>query len=299
MIIEPDDSGENLSYPLLDNALDFLLSAAEYAGDESARNRKYAILHLVAGIELLLKSRLELEHWSLLFRDADKADKKAYNTGDFQSADFDSVCKRLIDVANVPIPKNERDEIERLRKLRHKVEHFAINIDLAQVKSLLARGLNFAIAFFQKNLKEGVGGSEEELLGAIVAHLHEFQEFVAERLKVAASHVTPGTVLRECPICWQEMLERQENGVFKCHYCAHETDAMTLALIVTEDDVYMCPECGIEALALYIYGDGEGWECFACDMEFDHLKSCSSCGELHGGELPVCDDCFRGFIDHD
>ena len=59
---------ERIRLHLLENAFDYLLSAAEYASLKSPRSWKYAILHLVAGIELLLKARLQQEHWSLLFQ---------------------------------------------------------------------------------------------------------------------------------------------------------------------------------------------------------------------------------------
>ena len=68
-----DQPGE-LQQNLLDNALDFMLSAAEAVSrDEGRRTLKDAVLHLGNGIELLLKARLAREHWSLIFSDINKS----------------------------------------------------------------------------------------------------------------------------------------------------------------------------------------------------------------------------------
>ena len=52
---------------LLANGLDFILGAAERAAIGAPRDLKYAMLNLVDGVELLVKARLEQEHWTLLF----------------------------------------------------------------------------------------------------------------------------------------------------------------------------------------------------------------------------------------
>ena len=69
-----NDRSEQLQLTLLDNALDFLLSAAEAVNrDEGPRSLKEAVLHLGNGVELLVKARIAREHWSLIFADVDKA----------------------------------------------------------------------------------------------------------------------------------------------------------------------------------------------------------------------------------
>lgn len=49
---------------IIENALDYVLSAAEHACKDNHRDLKYAVLHLFAGIELLIKARLALPDWS-------------------------------------------------------------------------------------------------------------------------------------------------------------------------------------------------------------------------------------------
>lgn len=86
---------------LLENALDYFLSAAEYARQDDVRSLKYSLLHSVASIELVLKARLFKEQWPLIFADVDKADLSALKSGDFKSADSQTVIERLKKIATV------------------------------------------------------------------------------------------------------------------------------------------------------------------------------------------------------
>lgn len=79
-----------MNITLVENALDFILSAVEWAKGDDVRSLKYAILHLSDGVELILKEKLRRDHWSLLFADVDKANENALKTGDFKSVDFAS-----------------------------------------------------------------------------------------------------------------------------------------------------------------------------------------------------------------
>ena len=64
----PVSQSEALEYTLLENGLDFISSALKHLKNQpTKRELKYAVLHLSAGIELILKERLKREHWSLVF----------------------------------------------------------------------------------------------------------------------------------------------------------------------------------------------------------------------------------------
>src|SRR5665647_2777823 len=58
----------NIEFDLLENGLDFIEnSLIAILSTDEPQKLKYAILHISAGIELILKEILRLEHWSLLF----------------------------------------------------------------------------------------------------------------------------------------------------------------------------------------------------------------------------------------
>src|SRR2546426_9855541 len=59
---------DQVHFTLLENGLDFVWSAVEHLSvATSKRELKYALLHLVSGIELILKERLRREDWKPLF----------------------------------------------------------------------------------------------------------------------------------------------------------------------------------------------------------------------------------------
>jgi hypothetical protein len=90
-----------LEFDLIQNALDYLRSAADYSIKGDTRSLKYAVLHLDAAIELVLKARLAREHWSLIFENSDKASLQAMSSGDFVSVDIKSALNRLEGIAGV------------------------------------------------------------------------------------------------------------------------------------------------------------------------------------------------------
>lgn len=50
-----------------------------------SRHLKYAVLHLAAGVEVLLKARLQYEHWSLVFAQPGTATREALAEAPFRS----------------------------------------------------------------------------------------------------------------------------------------------------------------------------------------------------------------------
>lgn len=295
-----DNKEDRLSYPLLDNSLDFLLHAAEHVDENSPRSWKYAILHLIAGIELLLKARLEFEHWSLVFQETDKAKEDKYELGDFRSVDFDSLIQRLDGIASVTISKEDRDHLSRLKQLRNKIEHFGIDIDLNQVKSLMAQGLSYAVSFYEKNIKEETGDYDSEILGEIIKHLHEFEEFVTERRAKITPDIPKFALIRDCPTCSQDTLAVEDGAILHCYFCGYQDNAEELAERHTEADVNICPECGNNALAYVLFdNDSGGWECFACGCTFDNIHKCDSCDNVFNGDGPMCPDCIESMMNRD
>ena len=85
-----------LEYSLLENDLDFIVSGVrEVSGARDQRKLKYGVLHLGAGIELVLKDRLRRFDWKLLFRNPKRIDSKKYLSGDFVSVGLEECIDRL------------------------------------------------------------------------------------------------------------------------------------------------------------------------------------------------------------
>lgn len=268
---------ERLEFDLLENAADYVLSAAEHARRNEPRHWKYAVLHLVAGIELVIKARLQEEHWSLLFADVDKASEEALEAGAFKSVDFETACKRLQNIAAINIDPGSLKHLKDLRELRHRVQHFAINVDMNQIGSLLAKGISFFVDFCQENLPDQVDETE---MSYIYKHLYHFQEFTRDRLKIIQEELRRAPFLWDCPRCWQETLVIGENHPH-CPFCGFQAEAGELAEQLGEGPMKgPCLKCGAEVLAFILFNNEDG----AC--------LCTSCGNMQR----VCLSCYKHFI---
>ena len=278
-----------MQFNLLDNALDYLLHAAEHAKVDQRRHWKYALLHLVACFELLIKARLQHEHWSLLFADVDKANETSLRSGDFRSVDFGTACTRLRNIATVEIDKSSLQRLEELRKLRHRVQHFGIDVDLELIKSLLARGINFCVDFCRSNLSSEIGDEQEAAIKQIVEHLSDFQEFVVERLRLISPYLEKAEDVWECPQCWEQTLVIGD-GKPHCLFCGYEIEATELAEISGEGPVEDgCLQCGEDTLCFILFNNEEGANC--CTTCGARQGRCQVCGQRFFGTGYVCPEC--------
>ena len=105
---------------LVGNAFDFL----EHSSQELEISPKYSLINFTAAIELLLKARLMLEHWSLIIEEPQKANLSQFLNGDFRSIGMEEAIQRLKSIANSPISDKERRVFHALREHRNKLVHF-------------------------------------------------------------------------------------------------------------------------------------------------------------------------------
>lgn len=282
-------AADSVSFTLVENALDFMLSAAEHAAKDDARSLKYAVLHVAAAAELLLKARLEREHWSLLFSDAGKADQKRFAIGDFRSVDFEDAIDRLERIADVTIGKQEKEHLRKLRDVRNRLQHFAASVGKEEAVSLLVNTCGFCLDFCRTQLAIGPGSPHDAAMAQVVQHLGEFEKFVSERLKTMQPLLSgaPGVVW--CPCCWQDTLIVGD-GQPHCAFCGHSTSPEEVADSVGEcrmDDV--CLRCGTAALALLVTGAHfVVGHCMNCAAE---NAFCLSCGHQYLGKWGDCPQC--------
>ena len=84
---EPEDDAVQLS--MLENGLDFIASGLKHiASPVSKFDLKYAVLHLSAGIELVLKDRLMREDWTQIFVKPEEATEEKLKSGNFKSVNL-------------------------------------------------------------------------------------------------------------------------------------------------------------------------------------------------------------------
>lgn len=282
-----------LQLDLVDNALDFIQSAAENAGMDEPRAWKYGLLHLVDGVELILKARLQGEHWSLLFNDINKASSEALASGDFQSVDLETCVKRLQGVAQVSISESELRDLRAMRDARNAARHFAINIELDQLKSYLAKGLNFVLTFSDANLKAEIPDAARSELHK---HLQDFQEFTRERMASIQPRLDALDYATYCERCDQETVQLSEDGPI-CLFCGHRADPELLARSRGEGPLsWPCLACGEETLFLVLFNNEDGAGiCTTCGSHWQRV--CFACGDQFYGRFDAdglrCEKCAQ------
>ena len=283
---------------LMENGLDFLLSAVEAVRrDESPRSLKDAVLHVANGTELLFKSRLAEEHWTLIFASPDEASHEKLAGEDFRSVDFKKAVERLDKIAKVQLDMDTAAHLNNLRKVRNRLTHFTAGLEPAQTKSLVAKSMALCITFCED---QGMLPEESESkLGEIHQNLSELQEFVDERMGTILREWS-GALIWECPQCWQMALVI-DGGEVHCKFCLQEADPRKLAESNSESSAEDYPECwGESTFALVLHGSDIGtWICFSCgvnDKNYDHCFRCDQMTQTPElGEVVFCENCSDHF----
>lgn len=281
---------KHINFGLLENALDFVLSAAEHGRKNTPRDLKYSLLHIAAGVELLLKARLQKEHWSLLFSDVNKASKSALANGNFISVDPQTAHNRLAQIANVQLSQESIDHLKQLRQMRNKIQHFAIKIEVERIRSLVGQVQNIVLDFISNNLKKEAEEFEHKI-EEIRDELKHFKEFNRARMQIIKPSLEGAKRIIECPDCWQEALVLDDDP--HCFFCGSNFDWSTLADLRSEtEEVMICPTCGQHACTLVLFKDNSVWYCIACDERGNYLM-CPRCGiGLINEDDGICSDCW-------
>ena len=310
----PVSQSETLEYSLLENGLDFISSALKHLKNRpTKRELKYAVLHLSAGIELILKERLKREHWSLVFDKPELAIKQAYDTGDFSSVSFKASLDRLINISGIKFEEKQKMRLMRFRDMRNRFEHFGIVDSTEAVTASAAAALAILLDFIKNHLEiQTMEQNDQILLDEIRSELSEFKEFVRKRWRLIESEVKSArTAVIICPRCGQAAAVAHEGAT--CLFCGYhraaEYAAREYAVIVLGEDptegwpdlVQKCPDCDTETLVQD--ASASRFVCLQCgnswkDTDFDN---CLHCGQSfkRDGEQTVCDGCFEYAISGD
>jgi hypothetical protein len=175
---------KEVKFSLLENAFDFILSALMYlAKSKTKSDLKYAILHLCAGIEIILKERLRREHWSLLFEDVNRANILDFESGNFTSVSFRTCIERLKGICNLSFLDKDERYLFKLRERRNRLKHFGITDSAEALTSSAAKVLSILLDFINHELlPDDFSKAEADLLKKLRSKLGTFKRFVEKRL---------------------------------------------------------------------------------------------------------------------
>ncbi|MFD7668139.1 hypothetical protein [Streptomyces sp. NPDC059788] len=314
-----------LRYPPVQNGLDYLLDvtdrlAAREPGDlPGARTLKYAVLHLQAATEVLLKARLQQEHWSLVFKEPQRATRAAFDSADFLSCTAEDAFTRLQNIAGLPLADSDLKAVKKLARDRNALMHYGLTSPAAAVEARAAAVLNFLLPFLATHLLPGLDAAQQadaqQALGVVRAQLRGIEAFLTARmnaLRAGLETVAATTVV--CPQCAQPALVLG-GDLPTCRFCLmtwdDPGDAAGEYLWIVQGEIAStdpdpdnplqhCPDCSHTALVMTARTTADPAAdrhlCFSCATDFTDtpLAACRyGCGRLlpSDAEELLCSEC--------
>ncbi|MGW2100009.1 hypothetical protein ACWCPX_20265 [Streptomyces olivaceoviridis] len=309
-----------LDFPPVRNGIDYLASVVEHLDEEESavepRDLKYAVLHLQAAAEVLLKARLLREHWSLVFKDPGRATRKDFDSADFESCSTGAAVERLRDIAGIDFEKKETEALSALAKDRNALQHYGLTHSAHAVEARAGKVLDFLMRFLEEELLPLLSGPERETAARDMVPVSDgvrnISSFVTRRLNRLRGELKGQESLTlQCPDCEQMTLVVVPGGGL-CHFCgaswsSDESIAFDYleARGETEEQIQLCPQCDDYALVEgVVFADDPNAAgalyCFACTARYTvgELISCAGCSRLwpieadeDGGADPLCPEC--------
>ncbi|MBM7587938.1 hypothetical protein JOC86_004513 [Bacillus pakistanensis] len=202
---------------IVENGLDFIKRSLIELEKDDDMYFKYAILHLSAGLELILKARLQKEHWSLVFEDINKANLETFNKGEFKSVAFENLISRLEGICDIEMGFKTKKKIQNLKKYRNRIEHFDLSVNKKALEAITFKVLSVLIPFIYK---EELIKRDHDTLKFINEKLTTMDDYITQRYKEISPIIKelPSEVrLLECPNCLQNRTLRLDEKY--CYFC--------------------------------------------------------------------------------
>ncbi|MFD4481481.1 hypothetical protein ACFWPU_35950 [Streptomyces sp. NPDC058471] len=304
-----EQPGSDVDFPPIANGLDYLLSVITSLADDeervSARDLKYAVLHLQAAAEVLLKYRLQQEHWTLVFADPGKARREELADGSLTSCTPAQTVDRLRHVVGLPVGDRDAAALTKLAKTRNALQHYGLTDRARAVEARTAEVLDFLVRFLDEQLLPALGDEDRqrttEDMRTIRDGLSRIQGFVTRRLqRLRAKLETCRHRTLACPNCdqWALVVADDTDDASKCWFCTSRFDTLTYVTYVDTIATYRgCPGCDNRTLvcgALTAASPDVPVDlCFSCGETFPTLRRCLRCTRLlppHSSE-EVCAAC--------
>lgn len=237
---------KHIELSLLENAESFTSEGIRCAirAENKPDEWKFAILHIVQAIELVLKEILRREHESFIYDNIDNPK----NTVSLLKA-LSRICK----VSEIEFSKDDVKKIKMAVKFRNNFVHKDVNYQPMQMKVTFAQMISFLqhcyTSFLDKRLDDFVG---KDLWEKVI----DVEKYVKELYLRMKSKHDSSCLTEICPKCCMESFVL---GKEKCFVCGHI------------EPVYSCGGCACPILGesedYYIYQDRH--YCLDCANNFD------------------------------
>ena len=262
---------ETLKLSLLENGIDFIRMGIEQffmRDTPDSRAHKYALLHLFAGVVLILKERLARAHPSLVFKAVEKM-----GVQDAVTVTFDETLNRLAVCAGVKLNRQDLDLLRGAQQTRNRLEHYAFELELKDTQRMVGQLSEFAYLFLRKELDTKL---DERLPFEVVERIWDLRR-IAEHLEE----------------------ERREDWRQRAEKYSSLTDRELEELLAPTQyhpkdnpipqQLWWCPECGQETLVTP--QDDIGVCTNAECRDVTRVSHCPRCGNVIFDESFFCDNC--------
>ncbi|KUH35309.1 MULTISPECIES: hypothetical protein [Streptomyces] len=220
-------------FPPVANGIDYLYSVVEHLTvqpEPQPRNLKYAVLHLYAATEVLLKARLGKEHRTLIWAEPQKATSSSQQA---RSCGAEEALDRLRDVLDIEVDAESRQAIGKLGKTRNQLQHDGLTQAAPAIEAQAAEVLDFLLAFIHQHLERDVDADLGRQLEVIKEKVGEIKTYVRKRTERLSRTLPPGATV-QCPDCDRWTLVVGSDASVTCHFCDFTEDAERAALRYAE-----------------------------------------------------------------
>lgn len=260
-------------FALLANARAFLESATEYVGRNEVDEKRFAVLHLVTALELLLKARLAMNDPRLLVSHGKPVTDDAFERGDFHSVGMERAIELMTNAGVLNLSDRQLRQLATLRAMRNRVTHFVDAASAVETRSALGAGLHLFIEIHNAEFSDD-DVYRAKPMGEITEELSRCDEFVKERLEHLSARLQSAVRPRthwfdECSNCLQDATVIIDENV-NCLFCGTTSTIRDHAECISDDSkVESCPACSRASVACHRWPTGEPtYECICCG----HLK---------------------------
>ncbi|MDQ1031316.1 DNA-directed RNA polymerase subunit RPC12/RpoP [Streptomyces umbrinus] len=320
-----------LDFPLVRNGLDYLASVVDHLGKNESmvteQDVKYAVLHLHAAVEVLLKARLLSEHWSLVFSEPHQATRKALDEATLSSVSIDHAVTRLQNIALVRISDKEKLALKHLKEDRNQLQHFGMTAPAPVIETRAGEVLDFLIHFVDHELLPHLSDREKIearlVLRRLRGGLASIKVFVRKRTnRIRGEVTTAGAENRTigCPECGYTALVLGEAAgpdgepvSATCRFCTTLWEQKELLYCFPADDrgelseLNTCPQCREWTLGwgvrVFSNPDKGVPFCFACSVAFPSFVPCDRCSRpidhADDSDQALCGRCWDNAVEED
>lgn len=186
-----------------------------------------AVLYAALGIELVLKHRLFVEHWTLIFSEPSRASRVEFEAGTFHSVSVEVALKRLKDVCCVPIVEGEQNQLLDLSKARNKLVHFGLMESEDAAMSCVGLAVHTVLQFIAKAYAPtNLSANQLEAIKEIRttgAKCLAFVEAKWGKIRENVVGIWKSTGIFRCPRCYQIAAFLKDKKV-SCLFCDYSSD---------------------------------------------------------------------------